>query len=274
MKRSLWMAGLVVVGAAGSMIVASSRWRRVSARMADTLGRFLRSSKPLTERDLDGVPEPAARYFRACLRTGDAPPAVARIHHEGEFRLGGSWKPFHSLEVIAAAPGFVWDARINVAPLLDVYVRDAYLNGTASMQAAVAAAFPVVDVRGGSDLNAGALQRYLAEAPWLPGSLLPRHGVVWEAIDSSRARASLTNGLTSVTLDFTFNERDEIESVYTSARMREVAGRYEPTPWSARSWNYQERCGMRIPLEGEVAWHIDGVPQSYWRGRITSIECG
>jgi len=52
---------------------------------------------------------------------------------------------------------------------------------------------------------------------------------------------------------FTFNERDEIESVYTPARMRDVAGRYEPTPWSARSRNSQERCGMRVPPEGEVA---------------------
>ena len=43
---------------------------------------------------------------------------------------------------------------------------------------------------------------------------------------------------------------------------------------SLRSWNYAERCGMRIPLHAEDAWHLDDLPEPYWRGRITAIECG
>lgn len=241
--------------------------------MAAALEQRREPSHLFTPQDLEGVPEPAARYFGATLRTNQAPPTHVRVEHEGVFRLRDAWKPFRSIEVIAVAPGFLWDARIRIAPLVDVYVRDSYIDGIGSMQAAVVALFPVVNQRGG-DLNAGALQRYLGEGTWLPASLLPRHGVRWEAIDASRARASLTDGHTSVSLEFTFNEAGEVVSVYTPARLRDVGGRYEPTPWSARSWNYQERCGMRIPLEAEVAWHIDGVPQPYWRGRIASIACG
>jgi hypothetical protein len=204
---------------------------------------------------------------------GQPPPLITRIEHEGEFRLGEAWRPFRSTEVIAVAPGFVWDARIRMAPLVHVYVRDACIGGIGSMQAAIAALVPVINLRGEAELNAGALQRYLGESIWLPAALLPRHGVRWEAIDTSHARASLTDGATSVSLEFTFNEAGEVVRSFAPVRMREVNGRYEPTPWSARSWNYQQRCGMRIPLDAEVAWHIDDVPQPYWRGSITAIEC-
>ncbi|HET9261840.1 MAG TPA: DUF6544 family protein [Vicinamibacterales bacterium] len=273
MKRGFWVSGLLAAGAAGSAAFASARWHRVSTDMAATLAELSRPSTPFEASDLDDVPEPAAHYFRTSLRIDRSPPAIVRIEHDGEFRMGETWKPFRSTEVIAIAPGFLWDARIRVAPLVDVYVRDSYIGGIGSMQAAVAALLPVVTQRGG-ELNPGALQRYLGEGTWLPALLLPRHGVRWAAIDSTRARASLADGATSVSLEFTFNEAGEVVSVYTPARMREVNGRYEPTPWSARSWNYAERCGMRIPLDAEVAWHLDDLLQPYWRGRITAIECG
>lgn len=229
-------------------------------------------SRPFGPEDLDGVPEPAATYLGASLRVGRQPPRSVRIEHEGEFRLGEVWKPFRSTEVIAVSPGFVWDARIRMAPLVTVHVRDACIGGIGSMQAAIAALVPVLNLRGGADLNAGALQRYLGEAIWLPAALLPRHGVRWEAIDAAHARAALTDRGTSVSLEFTFNDAGDVVRSFAPARMREVNGRYEPTPWSARSWNYQERCGMRIPLDAEVAWHIDGAPRPYWRGRVTAIE--
>ncbi|MFZ0257155.1 MAG: DUF6544 family protein, partial [Gammaproteobacteria bacterium] len=43
------------------------------------------------------------------------------------------------------------------------------------------------------------------------------------------------------------------------------------TPWYGRFWNYDERGGMRIPLDGEVAWLLSEGPKPYWRGRITQL---
>jgi len=43
-------------------------------------------------------------------------------------------------------------------------------------------------------------------------------------------------------------------------------------PWEGRFWNYAVRNGMRVPLEGEVAWiHPEGA-KPYWRGRITRLD--
>src|SRR5207249_11032068 len=87
-------------------------------------------------------------------------------------------------------PGFVWDAAIRVAPFLSVRVRDAYIRGAGSMQGRLAAVVTVVDQRDRPELNAGALQRYLAEAVWFPTALLPGQGVAWQAVDRSEEHTS------------------------------------------------------------------------------------
>ncbi len=55
-------------------------------------------------------------------------------------------------------------------------------------------------------------------------------------------------------------------------RGRAVGGQIVPTPWQGRFWNYQERGGMLVPIDGEVAWLPPGGEKPYWRGHITEIR--
>ena len=41
------------------------------------------------------------------------------------------------------------------------------------------------------------------------------------------------------------------------------------TPWLGKYWNYALRDGMRVPLNGEVAWVLPSGAKPYWRGRIS-----
>lgn len=114
--------------------------------------------------------------------------------------------------------------------------------------------------------------RFLAEAAWYPTALLPGQGVRWEAVDADQARAMLTDGPVSVTLQFRFNAEGLIDSVRAEARGRTVGKRIVPTPWQGRFWNYRKRSGMLVPLEGEVAWLTGEGALPYWRGSITDIK--
>ncbi len=114
--------------------------------------------------------------------------------------------------------------------------------------------------------------RFLAEAAWYPTALLPGQGVRWEALDRRSARATLTDGATTVTMSFRFNDSGVIDTVTAEARGRTVGTKVIPTPWQGRFWNYQERGGMLVPLEGEVAWLLPEGAKPYWRGRITEME--
>jgi len=59
--------------------------------------------------------------------------------------------------------------------------------------------------------------------------------------------------------------------VRAEARGRTVGGAVIPTPWEGRWSRYDLRDGMRIPLEGEVAWMLPEEQEPYWRGRITNL---
>jgi hypothetical protein len=103
-------------------------------------------------------------------------------------------------------------------------------------------------------------------------ALLPGQGLVWTPLDDSSARATLSAGATNVFLDFRFGPDGLVQSVFTPARARNVAGRAVPTPWQGRWSAYEERGGIKVPMAGEVEWLLPEGPQIYWRGRMIHIE--
>lgn len=277
-KLSLASLGLIGVGVGIAIRLGSSNWMHKTSQLVENLKRSLatREMKTVSFKDFDQLPAPVARYFRRVLTDGQPVIRSARINSVGEFRLDRSdngWSPFEATQYFSAqTPGFVWAADIRLNPLMKVRVRDAYVAGQGSMQAKILSLVPVVDGRGKAELNAGALQRYLAEAVWFPPALLPSAGVQWSAIDESRALATLTDSGTTVSLEFHFNEVGEITSVFTPARYREVNGKYELTPWEGHFRNYEEREGMLIPVEADVEWQLSGGSFPYWKGRVVEIK--
>jgi hypothetical protein len=258
---------------------AARRWRHATDRLRDrVLGGP--AGGPGTPPDaLEALPAPVIRYFRLVLP--DGPPSIraARLAQVGDFRVRPSadpavgWRPFRATQVIGLEPpGFVGDARIRMAPLVDIRVRDAYVSGRASMAGSLLAVVPVVVASDRAELREGALQRYLAEAVWLPPALLPRPGLVWTARDDSHARATLTDAGTSVSLDFTFAPSGEIVEAFAAGRLRAVRDGYERQPWVGRYRGYDARGGIRLPLESEVSWVVEGRERPYYRGRIVRID--
>lgn len=226
-------------------------------------------------RELEGLPAPVQRYFRTALTDGQPMVAEVRVRHRGTFNLGDDadrWKPFTSdQKVVTRRPGFDWHGRIAMMPGLRVHVHDAYLAGEGLLHASLLGLISLADVRGTGGIAEGELMRFLAEATWYPTALLPSQGVRWEAVDDRSARATLTEGRIAVTMLFAFGESGLVEAVRAEARGRMVGGEFVPTPWQGRFWNDCERGGMRVPLDGEVAWLLPSRDRPYWRGRITEI---
>lgn len=251
------------------------RWQRQSeddrVRLVDSghgpTGTF-------TPASVASLPAPAARYFRHVLTDGQPVVTTASFTQDGQFRLGESestWSRMTATQHFSVRePGFVWDARISAIPLLPVFVRDSYILGTAGMTASLLGLYSVMDAQPSADLNAGALQRYLAEAVWFPTALLPASGVAWDSVDDRSARATLTDHGTTVSLDFRFTDAGDIDRASAAARQREVKGAYIPTPWIVTCRDHAVVNGMRIPTYCEVSWEIDGKPWTYWKGRVST----
>lgn len=278
MKTALLISLALIVALAAALLYGSYRWQDGTRDLRARLDAARLPVQPDTVdlRELDPLPAPVQRYLRAALKDGQPMVSGARLRHVGTFNLsetGAQWKPFTSdQQVVTRRPGFDWNGSIAMLPGVPVRVHDAYVAGEGLLHAALLGIVPLAKLRDSGELADGELMRFLAEATWYPSALLPSQGVRWEAIDARSARATLTDGARSVSLVFTFAESGLVDTVHAAARGRMVAGVSVPTPWSGRFWNYVERGGMRVPLEGEVAWELPAGAHPYWRGTITGID--
>jgi hypothetical protein len=270
------LALLAVLAAAA--IVGALQWRAQTRALVQRLDAARTRPEPqrYDPAELEGLPPPVQRYFRVALRP-DAPiVAAVRVEHRGEFNMGqlsAAWKRLRSSQwVVTSRPGFVWDARVAIAPGLAVHVHDAFVAGEGLLRASVAGLATVADQHGTGAIAAGELMRYLAEAAWYPTALLPSQGVRWEPVDAGTARATIADQGQSVALTFRFGDDGLIASVRAEERGRTVEGRIVPTPWEGRWTRYEERDGMRIPVEGEVAWLTPEGRLPYWRAAITAVR--
>jgi hypothetical protein len=267
--------GILLVGA---RLYGAYRWNAETQELRSRLDAARTPVRPQTVdfRELEGLPAPVRRYFRAVLEEGQPVVNGVRVRHTGTFNMGETtdqWKPFTSdQKVVARPPGFDWDGRVAMMPGLPVRVHDAYVAGEGILHASLLGLFTVVDMRGTGEVAEGELMRFFAEAAWYPTVLLPSQGVRWEPVDDRSAYATLTDGDISITMLFTFDEEGLIDTVRAEARGRAVGGEVVPTPWQGRFWNYEERGGMRVPLDGEVAWLLPDGEKPYWRGHITGIS--
>ena len=277
-KVLLGALALIAVLLLGAWLYGAHRWNSETQELRARLEAAREPVRPQTVdfRELEGLPAPVQRYFRAVLEEGRPMVSGARVRHEGTFNMGegteNNWKPFTSEQVVVARrPGFDWNGRVAMMPGLPVHVHDAYVAGEGVLHASVLGLFTVADMRGRGEVAEGELMRFFAEAAWYPTALLPSQGVRWEAVDDRSARATLEEGDISLTMLFTFDERGLIEAVSAEERGRAVGDRIVPTPWRGRFWNYEERGGMLVPMSGEVAWLPPEGEKPYWRGHITEI---
>ncbi|MET0554926.1 MAG: DUF6544 family protein, partial [Vicinamibacteria bacterium] len=186
------------------------------------------------------------------------------------------WRPFRAIQSFGTAPAaFAWDARIRLLAGVTITVHDALAGGQGSVSARLMGIVALASAAGTPGMAVGALQRYLGEAVLLPTALLPREGVAWTAIDDARARATITAGAVTASLDFTFGGDGLVASVYAPDRPRDLGGgRTAPTAWQGRWWDDVLRHGMRVPSRGEVEWLLPDGPLPYWRASVDPPEYG
>jgi len=275
---TLTLAGLGALAAGLALGLGARSQGRALSRLGESLVRA--SAPPGAGRaDLNavaGLPAPVARYLARVLQQGQPVIRLARFAQAGMLRTDlerGRWMRFEASQVVApAAVGFLWNARVAVAPLIHVRVRDALIAGRGSGQVSLLSAFTVAAAEGNPELNAGALHRFLAEAVWYPTALLPGAGLRWSAIDGHAALATLTDRGLTVSLEFRFNAAAEVAGIYTPARWGTFDGGYRQAPWEGRFRNYVARAGMLVPSEGEVGWYREGTWRPVWKGTITDAE--
>lgn len=275
-----WLAlalGGFVAGLLGLAGYGASRWADATQALLRQLEatRLPATASRYDARELEGLPAPVQRYFRAVLKDGQPIIAAVTVELAGTFNMsatGEQWKPFTSRQrVVTRRPGFLWDAKVSMLPGVAVRVVDSYIVGEGLLQAAVLGLFTVADVHGGGEIARGEFMRFFAEAAWYPTALLPSQGVRWEPVDDASANATIVDGPLTLTLLFRFNDAGLIDSFRAEARGAMMGREMVTVPWEGSWSNYRARDGMTVPFTGEVAWVRPEGRKPYFLGTVTSL---
>ncbi len=225
--------------------------------------------------EIANLPAPLRRYFELVLTDGQPIIRAADIALKGGFNMSfeaSQWKPFTSEQrVITSRPGFVWNARIRLFPVLPVRVHDAYVAGTGLLRPSVLGLVSLGEVQGKGDIARGELMRWLAKSVWYPTALLPSQGIEWQPEDATSALATLTDGDNQLTMLFRFGDDGLIAGIRVEARGALVDGETVMMPWVGRFRDYRIQNGMRIPFFGEVAWVTPQGDKPYFRGSVARL---
>jgi hypothetical protein len=160
--------GVLVAAWMGLAAYGRARWAKATRDLLGELeaARMPPRSSRYDDREIDGLPAPVQRYFRAVLK--DSQPIVTgvTVQHTGTFNvtaLGSRerWMPFTSEQrVITNRPGFVWNARLSVVPGIAVLAHDAYAGGVGILHPAVLGVFSLTNQHGTGDIARGELMRF------------------------------------------------------------------------------------------------------------------
>ena len=275
-RRTLWIVAMLLGVAFSVQLVAVLAWDSRTASLRQALDRHPAAPAVYSSADLEELPVPVERFFLHVLREGQPIIRAVDLTTEGEFQTGTTddgWRRFTAWQRFSTNPaGFVWDARIQMAPFMPVYVRDSYVDGQGEMRGRILGVYPVVSEAHTPQLASGELHRYLAETIWFPTALLPGHNpITWQPIDTKSAVATFTDRGVSVSARFLFTPDGDVSEVFALDRMRAVSGGFAPTAWAVRCTQHEWRHGIRIPIACDAEWQrLDG-PLPYWRGRVTNV---
>lgn len=272
----LLIAGIAILLSFIFVAFSSSLFQNAVTGEISELSRNAEQTMPtsILPEKIAALPEPVRRYIGYVMPAGTPPVRFVRMKQTGEFRTdpAGEWMPLEAEQYFSTGfPGFIWHARIRFASVLRFDVRDSFDGAKGNMLVKLLSTVPIADAKG-PEIDASSLHRYIGEMPWFPTAFLNEEYITWEPIDSSRARAIITDGNRSVSVEFSFDEAGRITKVSTDERFRTVGDRFVRDRWTGYYDDYEERNGMNVPMEIAAEWNLPEGDFSYVRLRVTEIE--
>lgn len=261
----------IAVVSASSITIGRSAYERQLARHVDGLfaARAQGVAPPVTEADMLGLPEPVRRWLRWSKVIGRPRPTSVRLKQEGHLCLGDKgWFPYTADEYYTLdPPGFVWTARIEMAPGVQVLGQDRYIDGKGHLEMRALGVVPVA-ADSGAEIDEGDLLRYLNEIMWFPAGALSPY-IEWEPIDEYSARATMTWEGRHGSAVFVFDDMGRMTNMVTERFDRDDG---KVVPWSTPINGYGEFDGVRLPIGGEARYTREEGTHSYIRLRVTAVE--
>jgi hypothetical protein len=228
---------------------------------------------PVTDADLDVLPEVVQRYLRF-MGVVDRPRDWSfRAHFSGQFRLrpqfgwlpAEAWQYNSGLEV---ARLFVM--RLRVAGVVPMVGSDTYLDGRGRMLGKLLDRVTVADGQG-EEFDIGELTTYLNDAILLAPSMLLGLATSWVAVDEGSFDVTLTDAGRTVSGRVFVDEHGAPYDFSTTDRYVDLPGGLVRAEWRTPVWSWQVVDGRRLPCRVCAVWHLPDGPMPYVDGQLSQV---
>ena len=273
-----WALGVLCV-----IAVALLSWRQLDRKRAESTWRALAARAPrgtdlFEPAMVDGLPEPARRFFLYTIEEGTPLRTVAEVVLAGEIGLGDQsdprYMPMRGHQIIAPPYGLVWQLDAG-SGFMRIRGSDGFNGSNSWVRFWLLNLIPIVRAGGGRDHARSAFGRVVAESVFFtPAALLPRHGVAWELVSADRARATVSfQGMTQ-TVDISVAEDGGPRTVtiprWSNANPEQ---KYQVQPFGGTLSEFRRFDGYMLPTRIEGGNFI-GTPDyfPFYKARVESIR--
>lgn len=223
----------------------------------------------VTDEAVAALPAPVRRCLRRSGVLGSEVPTSVTLHQRGELLLRDLWWPFTAVQSYTLdPPGFRWNATVRRARLPVALADDTLDGGKGRMHVRLFGLIPVVDATG-SEMDQGALMRWLNETMWFPQTWAT--SLAWEPIDDESATGSVTVGDLTAAAVFRFDPDGRFVDFHAD-RYRASDSGFGLTPWRTPITAHGSFGGFELPSAGHAVWIVDGNEEEYIRLHITDIH--
>lgn len=205
-----------------------------------------------SETMVEGLPEPARRYFNYTIQPDTPLLIVAEVNMVGCFGLGAkdspAYQPMQARQILALPEGFVWTMRTGGG--MPVSGSDS----RAWTRFRLLGLIPVARQGGGMDHARSSFGRYVAEAVfWTPAALLPAPHVSWKTVDNDTARVTVQKGKLVQSVDVTVDSEGRPVVIalqrWSNANPDKA---YRLQPFGGNLSDFRDVDGFRLPHKVEA----------------------
>jgi len=184
---------------------------------------------------------------------------------------GGKWMPFTATQYfIVNEPQFIWQANVQMMPLITMAGRDKFVNGNGEMVIKLLSLVNVANAGGDDKINSATMIRYLAETTWFPSTALNDY-IQWEVLDSTSAKATMNYKGISVSGIFKFTVNGDLLS-FEAERYMDNGKDVSLENWLVEITGYKDFQGIRIPYKNKVIWKLKEGDFNWANIELTDLE--
>jgi hypothetical protein len=231
------------------------------------------NSATLTESDLAELPTPVRKWLLNSGAVGKPVTQTLYLEQDLEMQMkhgDDKWNKARADQYFTIdPPAFNWSVTMEMNPLVPINGRDKFDAGKGEMLIKLFSAIPMVNSKDSPRIDEATLQRYLAEIVWFPSAAVSPY-ITWESLDEHSALATMEYRGTRGSGTFHFDQNGNFQK-FVTMRYKNVETD-EKLEWVVEAQKTEERSGIKVPVQCEAKWNMDGEYWTWLKLKITSID--